>query len=72
MAANYNTTIEWDWLGQPHNWVLCDPDAMQHVLMNLVGNAVKFTNEGSVSITLETENATDDQQTTSKAVSSTI
>ncbi len=61
MAAKNNTTIEWDWLGSPHNWVLCDPDAMQHVLMNLVGNAVKFTNEGSVSITLETENATDDK-----------
>ena len=61
MAAKNNTTIEWDWLGSPHNWVLCDPDAMQHVLMNLVGNAVKFTNEGSVSITLEAENTTDEQ-----------
>ncbi|WP_245882660.1 ATP-binding protein [Yoonia sediminilitoris] len=59
MAAKNNTTIEWDWLGPPSNWVLCDPDALQHVLMNLVGNAVKFTNEGCVSITLETENMTE-------------
>lgn len=53
LAANNNTTIEWDWLGKPVNWVVSDPDALQHIIMNLVGNAVKFTKNGCVAITLE-------------------
>ncbi|WP_342077561.1 ATP-binding protein [Yoonia sp. SS1-5] len=52
LAAAKNTTIELDWIGPPQNWVRSDPDALQHILMNLVGNAVKFTPDGKVSVTV--------------------
>lgn len=52
-AANNNTTIEWNWIGTPVNWVEADPTTLQHILMNLIGNAVKFTSNGKVSITVK-------------------
>ena len=60
IAANNNTTIEWNWIGTPANWVETDPDAIQHIFMNLIGNAVKFTGNGKVSITLEVDAMADD------------
>lgn len=35
--------------------VLADPMALYHILLNLVGNAVKFTDSGSVTITARTD-----------------
>ena len=52
MAASHDTTIEWKWDGVPMEWVLSDPDRLQHILMNLVGNAVKFTHAGQVTVTI--------------------
>jgi len=59
LAASNNTSIEWCWIGEPFNWVKSDSDALQHMLMNLVGNAVKFTQDGKVSIMVEAETNSD-------------
>lgn len=54
-AATNETTLEWGWKGEPVNWVQSDPDRLQHILMNLIGNAVKFTKRGKVTVTVEAD-----------------
>ena len=50
-ASRNETTLEWGWDGPAMNWISSDHDRLQHVLMNLIGNAVKFTKRGKVSVT---------------------
>lgn len=50
-AADNETSLEWGWDGPPMHWIVSDHDRLQHVMMNLIGNAVKFTRRGKVSIT---------------------
>lgn len=53
-AASANgTTIQWGWTGTPADWIYADRDRIQHILMNVIGNAVKFTHDGSISVTAE-------------------
>ena len=52
MAETSATDLEWTWQGPPRHWVMSDPDRVQLVLMNLIGNAVKFTRNGKVSATI--------------------
>jgi PAS domain S-box-containing protein len=59
MATTNSTTLVWGWDGKPANWVLSDPDRLQHILMNLIGNAVKFTRGGRVSIMIDAEDRDD-------------
>lgn len=52
-ASANNTTLQWGWVGKPADWICADRDRIQHILMNVIGNAVKFTHEGSISVTAE-------------------
>ena len=47
-ATANNTTLKWGWTGDSVNWIFADQDRIQHILMNVVGNAVKFTRDGKV------------------------
>lgn len=51
MASAQETTLEWGWDGPAQHWINSDSERLQHILMNLIGNAVKFTKHGRVSVT---------------------
>jgi len=51
--------------------VVGDPVAIRQILNNLVGNAVKFTSTGSVTLTVETEEVRTDEVTLAVAVADT-
>ncbi|MGO4910622.1 ATP-binding protein [Pseudorhodobacter sp. W20_MBD10_FR17] len=52
-AVPRDTVLDWKWIGPPIDWINADRDRIQHVLMNVIGNAVKFTHAGKVDVTLE-------------------
>lgn len=54
-AVENETTLDWGWHGEPMHWIVSDHDRLQHVMMNLIGNAVKFTRRGKVSVTAMVE-----------------
>lgn len=55
-AVPRNTEVDWAWIGTPTDWIHADGERIQHILMNVIGNAVKFTRDGRVHVTLETFN----------------
>ncbi|MCO6383010.1 PAS domain-containing hybrid sensor histidine kinase/response regulator [Oceanicola sp. 502str15] len=52
-ALAQDTTLEWGWSGPQLDWIRADRDRLQHVLMNIIGNAVKFTRGGRVTVEAE-------------------
>ncbi|MGR3271495.1 response regulator [Thalassococcus profundi] len=58
-ASANDTTLDWGWIGPPADWIHADRDRIQHILMNVIGNAVKFTQAGRVSVQAEVLSAPD-------------
>ena len=56
-AKDLDLTV--DYRGPVPASILTDPTRLRQILVNLVGNAIKFTESGSVSIAVELKNATD-------------
>ena len=59
-ASKNETSLEWSWSGTKIDWILSDHDRLQDILMNLVGNAVKFTKCGKVMVMIENVGEADD------------
>ena len=51
MAADKSLTLEYD--NKPLPKILVDPDKFKQILINLIGNAIKYTPKGGVKITTE-------------------
>lgn len=67
-AAKNETSLTWAWNGSKMDWVLSDHDRVQHVLMNLIGNAVKFTRRGKVDVIVENVGTAQDAELMFKIV----
>jgi PAS domain S-box-containing protein len=52
-AAAVGTTLLWHWVGAPQDWICSDRARLEQLLINLVGNAIKFTRDGRVLIEAE-------------------
>lgn len=50
--------IGWKWIGTPQEWVVSDARRLHQLLLNLVGNAIKFTDQGRVVIEAELDSET--------------
>ncbi|HEU5047291.1 MAG TPA: ATP-binding protein [Rickettsiales bacterium] len=59
-AQKKNISLQIEYLAHPDRLVVGDPLRLKQVLMNLTNNAVKFTEQGGVKLTVDCRNAGDD------------
>ena len=52
-AESNATALSWRFLGAPVEWMRSDRNHIEQILLNLVGNAIKFTQGGRVEIEIE-------------------
>ncbi len=52
-AQAQGNTLHWTWVGDPVPMIETDAQKVQQILLNLVGNAVKFTNDGQITVEVE-------------------
>lgn len=52
-AQAQGNRLSWAWVGPPEPWICGDRAALQQILLNLVSNALKFTQDGEVRVEVE-------------------
>jgi PAS domain S-box-containing protein len=52
-AETNGNALQWGWIGEGLDWVTTETSRLQQVLLNLLGNAIKFTRQGHIRIELE-------------------
>ena len=53
LAAQNNNSIKLQNLSVAHEFVRGDPEALRQILVNLIGNAIKFTKDGVISLSVQ-------------------
>lgn len=54
-AAARGNVMRWEWVGPKVDWVRLDAVRLSQALLNLVGNAIKFTRDGQIIVEVEAE-----------------